>query len=65
MSPCLYGIRRNYKVLEVVFVVISWRHWLVRRTQDGRILWEVFDKKTPRDFPLPKAAPPPVGARRS
>ncbi len=55
MSPCLYGMRGNYKVLEVVleYVVVSWRHWLVRRTQDGRTLWEVFDKKSPRDFPPP------------
>lgn len=48
-------MRGNYKVLEVVleYVVVSWRHWLVRRTQDGRTLWEVFDKKSPRDFPPP------------
>ena len=51
-----YDIRGNYKALEVVFEYVekAWKHWLGRRTRNGYILWEVFDKKYRRDFPLPK-----------
>ena len=51
-----YGIRGNYKALEVVYehVEKAWQHWLGRRTRNGYIRWEVFDRKYRRAFPIPK-----------
>jgi len=50
-----YGIRCNYKMLEVYYehVIHAWRHWLGRRSRDGDIPWEQFDKII-IEFPLPK-----------
>ena len=50
-----YGIRGNYKMLEVVYEYTekSWRRWLGRRTRDGYITGEEFDKKYRANFPLP------------
>jgi len=51
-----YGIRGNYKMLEVYFehVERTWKHWLGRRTRNGYINWEKFENKYRRLFPLPK-----------
>jgi len=50
-----YGIRSNYKMLEVVMehVENAWRHWLSRRSRESFIPWDVFDRLR-RVFPLPK-----------
>jgi len=50
-----YGVRSNYKALEVVFEYTekAWRCWLGRRHRDGRISWEKFDKIR-LNFPFPK-----------
>jgi RNA-directed DNA polymerase len=50
-----YGIRSNFKMLEVVFehVENAWRRWLSRRSRESFISWEVFEKLR-RVFPLPK-----------
>jgi group II intron reverse transcriptase/maturase len=50
-----FGVRSNYKALEVVFdcAVKAWRFWLSRRSHKGGISWKKFGKI--RDsFPLPK-----------
>ena len=50
-----FGVRSNYKALEVVFdcAVKAWRFWLSRRSHKGGISWKKFEKI--RDsFPLPK-----------
>jgi len=51
-----YGIRGNYKALEVVYEYVekAWKHWLGRRTRNGYLTWEVFDTKYRQVFPLPK-----------
>ena len=48
-----YGIRGNYKMLEVVMEHVdrAWRHWLGRRSA-RRISWERFEKIR-KLFPLP------------
>ena len=50
-----YGIRGNYKMLEVVYeqVLYSWKRWLGRRHRDGFISWEEFQDKILQVFPLP------------
>ena len=50
-----YGIRSNFKMLEVVFEYTekAWRRWLGRRSRESYISWEVFEKLR-RTFPLPK-----------
>ena len=50
-----YGIRGNYKMLEVVYewTIKSWKRWLGRRTRDGYIDWEQFEAKIHSIFPLP------------
>lgn len=50
-----YGIRGNYKMLEVLMehVERAWRRWLGRRHRNGVISWEKFAKIT-ETFPLPK-----------
>ena len=42
-------------MLEVVYenTEKSWRRWLGRRTRDGYITGEEFDKKYRANFPLP------------
>ena len=51
-----YGIRGNYKMLEVVFEYAerTWRRWLGRRTRNGKIVWEVFEDRYRKVFPLPR-----------
>ncbi|MCP4122538.1 MAG: group II intron reverse transcriptase/maturase [Bacteroidetes bacterium] len=50
-----YGVRSNFKALEVVFEYTerAWRSWLSRRDRDGNISWEKF-KKIKTTFPFPK-----------
>jgi RNA-directed DNA polymerase len=50
-----YGIRSNFKMLEVVFehVENAWRRWLSRRSRESFIPWEVFERLR-KVFPLPK-----------
>jgi len=50
-----YGIIGNFKMLEIVFkyVLKAWRRWLGRRTRNGYISREAFEKKTKEAFPLP------------
>ena len=49
-----FGVRCNYKPLEVVFehVEKAWRFWLSRRSHKGGIGWEKFEKIR-ASFPLP------------
>jgi group II intron reverse transcriptase/maturase len=51
-----FGIRGNYKMLEVFFehVERTWKKWLGRRTRNGHISWEKFENKIRKNFPLPK-----------
>ncbi len=52
-----YGVRSNYKALEVVFeyALKSWRYWLGHRNRDGRLSWEKFEKIQDRfPFPMPR-----------
>ena len=41
-----YGIRSNYKMLEVVMehAENAWRHWLSRRSNESYIPWDVFER---------------------
>jgi group II intron reverse transcriptase/maturase len=50
-----YGIRGNYKMLEVYYeyLLYAWRHWLARRTRNGYISNEKFDRIL-ETFRLPK-----------
>jgi RNA-directed DNA polymerase len=50
-----YGVRSNFKMLEVVFehVENAWRRWLSRRSRESFIPWDVFDRLR-KVFPLPK-----------
>ena len=50
-----YGIRSNFKMLEVVmeYTEKAWRHWLGRRSRESYISWELFDRIR-HTFPLPK-----------
>jgi len=50
-----FGVRSNYKPLEVVFEYTekAWRYWLSRRSHKGGISWEKFEKIR-ASFPLPK-----------
>ncbi len=49
-----FGVRCNYKALEVVFEYAqkAWRFWLSRRSHKGGISWEKFEKIR-ASFPLP------------
>ncbi len=51
-----YGIRGNYKMLEVVFehTERAWRYWLSRRSQKSHISWQKFIASLREKFPLPK-----------
>jgi len=51
-----FGIRGNYKMLEVIFehTEKTWKKWLGRRTRNGSISWEKFEKKYRTLFLLPK-----------
>jgi hypothetical protein len=50
-----FGVRGNYKPLEVVFehVEKAWRFWLSRRSHKGGISWGKFEKIR-ASFPLPR-----------
>lgn len=50
-----YGIRGNYKMLEVYYeyLLYAWRRWLGRRTRNGYINHEKFDRIL-ETFKLPK-----------
>jgi len=50
-----FGVRSNYKALEVVFEFIekAWRFWLSRRSHKGGISWAKFEKIR-ASFVLPK-----------
>lgn len=49
-----YGIRGNYKALEVVYehAERAWRYWLSRRSRTGSIDWKRFERLRAR-YPLP------------
>ena len=49
-----YGIRGNYKALEVVYeyAETAWKHWFGRRTRNGYLTWEVSATKYLPVFPL-------------
>jgi RNA-directed DNA polymerase len=51
-----YGIRGNFKMLEVVFehTERAWRYWLSRRSHKGHIRWQKFVEAVHRKLPLPK-----------
>jgi len=51
-----YGIRGNFKMLEVVFehTERAWRYWLSRRSHKGHIRWQKFVESVHRKLPLPK-----------
>ncbi len=50
-----YGIRGNYKMLEVVFehTERAWRRWLGRRCSKGYVTVEEFNRYHRKVFPLP------------
>lgn len=50
-----YGIRGNYKMMEALYehAIKSWRHWLGRRSRNGRIACEDFARRYLKVFPLP------------
>ena len=51
-----YGIRGNFKMLEVVFEYTerAWRYWLSRRSHKGHINWQKFVASVGDKLPLPK-----------
>ena len=51
-----YGIRGNYKMLEVVFehTEHAWRHWLSKRNDKGYVTFEKFAAVFRKRFPLPR-----------
>jgi RNA-directed DNA polymerase len=51
-----YGIRGNFKMLEVVFehTERAWRYWLSRRSHKGHIRWQKFVDSLRNKLPLPK-----------
>jgi len=51
-----YGIRGNFKMLEVVFehTERAWRYWLSRRSHKGHINWQKFVDSLRHKLPLPK-----------
>jgi group II intron reverse transcriptase/maturase len=51
-----YGIRGNFKMLEVVFehTERAWRYWLSRRSHKGHIRWQKFVASLRETFPLPQ-----------
>ena len=50
-----FAVRGNYKMLEVVYEYArkSWRRWLARRCSKDGMIWEKFERKVARHFPLP------------
>ena len=51
-----YGIRGNFKMLEVVFehTERAWRYWLSRRSHKGHLNWQKFIASLRNMPPLPK-----------
>jgi RNA-directed DNA polymerase len=51
-----YGIRGNFKMLEVIFehTERAWRYWLSRRSHKGHIRWQKFVDALRNKLPLPK-----------
>ena len=51
-----YGIRGNFKRLEVVceHTERAWRYWLSRRSHTGHINWQKFVDSLRHTLPLPK-----------
>ena len=51
-----FGIRGNYKSMEVYFVYTekAWKRWLGRRHRSGNVSWETFEKHHRVIFPLPR-----------
>jgi group II intron reverse transcriptase/maturase len=51
-----YGIRSNYKSLEVIYEEVrrAWKYWLRRRSHKGGLNWEKFTSKILEIFPLIK-----------
>jgi len=50
-----YGVRGNYKMLEVAYeqTRARWKHWLSRRNSMDRMGWEKFKTRVERIFALP------------
>ena len=50
-----YGVRGNYKMLEVAYehTRIMWKKWLGRRNSKNRMNWEKFAAKVEQLFALP------------
>ena len=50
-----YGVKSNYKMLSIFMqhVLRSWKRWLGRRTRNGEISWEQFEKLL-KSYPLPQ-----------
>jgi group II intron reverse transcriptase/maturase len=51
-----YGIRGNFKMLDVVFehTERAWRYWLSRRSHKGHIRWQKFVASLQKELALPK-----------
>jgi RNA-directed DNA polymerase len=51
-----YGIRGNFKRLEVVFehTERAWQYWLSRRSHKGHINWQQYEDAVRHQLPLPK-----------
>jgi RNA-directed DNA polymerase len=51
-----YGIRGNFKMLEVVceHTERAWQYWLSRRSHTGHINWQKYDGALRHHLPLPK-----------
>ncbi len=51
-----YGIRGNYKMLEVAFehTERAWRYWLSKRSSKGFVTFAKFDAFFRKHLPLPK-----------
>ena len=51
-----YGIRGNFKMLEVVFeyTECAWQYWLSRRSHKGHVNWQKFERSLRQKLPLPK-----------
>lgn len=56
MTNQYYGVRGNFKMLEVVYesVRAKWKKWLSRRNSKDRMSWEKFAVKVEEIFDLPK-----------
>ena len=51
-----YGIRGNFKMLEVIFehTKRAWQYWLSRRSHKGHINWQKYEETLRQPLPLPK-----------